>query len=254
MLLQLTLIVLMSVAASYAFQRTETAYPMNGVSLYRYLTYAITVFLGYVCFSRYKKFVGLTFSLALSAAALSPVGQEAMELFPLLVPFFAVVMGFVSILVVPSSRGKGFFEFLAVLILPAVLAESRMGGFFGLLATIESIGYFEISAITASIVGGYFYLRYATLAHLSCLELLSNGGDERDVTKVSTWSNLMIILVVFGASGIAAALMAVAPIAADALRATFVALPLYVLILAMGGGIAITTILYILKLSYKEPH
>ncbi|UCF58457.1 MAG: hypothetical protein JSV15_05115, partial [Candidatus Bathyarchaeota archaeon] len=124
MFLQLTAIVLMSVAASYAFQHTETTYQINGLCFYRYLAYAITVFLGYICFAHYKKYVGLVFSFALSAIALSPIGQKAIELFPSVVPFLAALMGFTTILVNPNSRGRGFLEFLVVLILPSVLAVS----------------------------------------------------------------------------------------------------------------------------------
>ena len=244
----------MSAVASYAFQHTETTYQINGLCFYRYLAYALTVFLGYVCFSHYKKYIALAFSFALSAVALSPVGQKAIELFPSLVPFLAVLMGVTTLLVVPSARGRGFFEFLALLVSPAILAESRIGGSFRLLATTEPIGYYELSAITVSIVGGYFYLKYATLANLSCLELLSNGGNERDVVKVNMWCNLIIILVVISGSGIAGVLMVTGRIVADVLRATVVALPLYVLALALGAGIVITTILYIFKLSHKEPH
>lgn len=251
-LLQFTVIVLMSVAASYAFQHTETVYQLNGICFYRYLTYFITIFLGYACFSYYKKYIAFLFSLALSAVALSPFGLKAIELFPSAVPLLAVLMGVTTVLLVPSSRGRGFLEFLAALILPAILAESRIGGSFRLLETTQSIGYYELSAITVMIVGGYLYLRYATLANLSRLELLSKGADEKDTTKAGKRSNIITVLVVASASGIAASLMVTAPIVADALQATGATAPLYVLASAMGAGIAITTILYILKLSRKK--
>lgn len=243
----------MSVAASYAFQHTETTYQINGLCFYRYLAYVITVFLVYVCFSHYKKYIAFTFSFALSALALSPIGLKAIELFPSVVPLLAVLMGVTAVLIVPTSQGRGFFEFLIVLILPAILAESRIGGSFGLLATTESIGYYELSAITVSIVGGYFYLRYALLANLNRLELLSSGGNEKDLAKISKRCNIMTILVVISASGIALFLMVTAPIVADALRTTVVAQPLHVLALAMGAGIAMTTVFYIFQLSHKEP-
>jgi hypothetical protein len=252
MLLQFIVIILMSAAAAYAFKHTKTQYQINELCFYRYLAYAITVFLGYVCFAQYKKYVGLAFSFTLSAVALSPIGQRAIELFPSVVPFLAVLMGVTTVLIVPRSWGRGFFEFLVVLVLPAVLAESRIGGSFYLLATTESIGYYELSAVTASIVGGYFYLRYAALANVRCLEFLSNGGNEKEVAKVNRWCNGMIGLIVIGASVVASLLMVTAPIVADALRATVAALPLYVLTLALGAGIAITVILYIFQLTHKE--
>jgi len=252
MLLQLSIIVLMSVAASYAFQYTETAYQINGLCFYRYLAYAITVFLGYICFSRYKESIGLAFSLALSTVAFSPIGQDAIELFPSVVPFLAVLMGVTTVLVVPNSRGRGFLEFLVVLALPAILAVSRIGGSFRLLATTQSIGYYELSAVTVIIIGGYFFLRYGALANLSSLELLSNGGNKNDVAEASKSCNVITILIITGASGIAAFLMAAVPIVADAIQIAVVALPLYVLAFALGAGIATAAIFYVLQLSQKE--
>ncbi len=252
-LLQFAFIVLVSVAASYAFQHTRTTYQINGLCFYRYLAYAVTILLGYICFSNYKKYIGLAFSFALLAVAFSPIGQKAVELFPWAAPFLAVLMGVITILAVPRSRGRGFVEFLAVLILPAVLAESRIGGSDRLLATTESIGYLELSVITAIVVGGYFYLRYATLANLRGLELLSNGGNEKDVVDVRKECDLIVFLIVIGASGIAAFLMVTAPIVADVLRVAVVAPPLFVLALALGSGIAVTAIFYIFRFFQKEP-
>ena len=133
------------------------------------------------------------------------------------------------------------------------MAESRIGGSFRLLATIESISYYELTAVTVSIVGGCFFLRYATLTNLSRLELLSNGGNEKDVAEVSKRCNILIILIVISASGIAAFLMVAAPIVADVLRAAVFALPLYVLGLALGAGIAVTIIFYIFQHSQEQP-
>lgn len=241
----------MSTAASYAFQHTETAYQINGLCFYRYVAYALAVFFGYVCFSRFKKYAAIGFFFALSAAAFSPVGQKTVELFPVVAPILVVLMGVTSILIVPSSRGRGFFEFLVVLILPAILKESRIGGQLGLLATTKSIGNLELSVVTVSVVGGYFYLRYATLANLSRLELLSNEASEKDVAEVSKHSNIVTILITISASGIAAFIMIIAPITANTLRATVAAQPLNVLALAFGAGLAVTTILYIFQPSHK---
>lgn len=250
--LQLTVITLMSVAASYTFQHTETAYQIEGLCFTRYLAYLAAIFLVYICFSCYKKYIALTLSLTLSAIALSPIGLKALELFPLAVPFLAILMGVTVVVVFPNSQGRGFFEFLAVLILPAIIAESRIGGAIGLFALTESIGYYELSAVTVSVVGGYFYLRYAAMANLSRLELLSSGGSKVDVLSASKRCNIITILVVLGASGISVVLMVTAPIVADALRATVISQPLYVLALAAGAGIAITSIFYIFRLSHKE--
>lgn len=242
----------MALAASYAFQHTKTVYTINELCFYRYFAFVSIVLLGYVCFSHYKKYLALAFSFTLSAVALSPFGQEAIELLPSLIPLFAVLMGVTAILIVPKSMGRGFFELLAILILPAVLAESRIGGSVHLLATTESIGYIELSAITALIVGGYFYLRYAALTNLNCLELLASGGHERDIDKLSTWLNLVIILFIIGAFGISTVLMAFGPVFADALRTTILAQPLNVLILAIGTGVTVITVLFILSPALKQ--
>jgi hypothetical protein len=241
-----------SVAASYAFQRTETTYQINGVCFYRFLAYALAVPLVHVCFSQYRKSVALAFSLALSAVAFSPIGLEAIELFPIVTSFLAILMGVTTILARPSSRGKGFFQFLIILVAPAILAESRIGGTIHLLATTESVGYSELSAITAIVVGGYFYLRYTALGNWRSRKLLSNGADEEDVADVSKQHNLILILIVVGASGTAASLMLTAPIVADALRATAAALPVNVLTLALSAGIALTMIFYMFQRRYRD--
>lgn len=253
LLLQFVVVVLMSTAASYAFQHTETTYQINGLCFYRYLAYGLAIFFGYVSLSQYKKYVGLTLSVVLSAIALSPIGQEAIALFPSLVVFFAVLMGVTTVLIVPNARGKGFSEFLVALILPALLVESRIGGSTGLVATTNSVGYYELSAITIALVGGYFYLRYATLSSLARQEFLSSGGNEHDVAEANKRSNLTAFLIIIGGSAIAASSMVTAPLVADALRATVASLPLYVLILALGAGIAIPTIFYIFQLSHQKP-
>jgi len=250
-LLQLALIILVSVAASYAFQHTEIAYKIDGVCISRYIAYMITVFLGYVAFSRYKKFVGLIFSLALSVAALSPIGQKIIEVFPVFAPFLAIVFGIITIVGVPSSRGRGYFEFIATLILPAVLAESRIGGSLSLLATTESISYNELSAIVVCVVGGYFYLRYSNLTDLNSHKLLANGGSQTDVLRVSTWSNMVTAVIVFCSSVTAVVLMTSVPILADVVRPAMVGSPVFVLGLAMGAGVVIVAIVHILSRSEK---
>ena len=247
-------IVLLSAVASYAFQHTETTLRIYGVCFYRYLAYSITVVLSYVCFSRFNKFIAIAFSCALSVIALSPVSLGAIEMFPTLVPLLAVLMGVTTILVIPKVQGRGFFELIAVLVFPSIFAESRIGGSFRLLATTESLGFYELSIITVIIVGGYFYLRYLALADLSRLELLSSGGNESDVARVTASYNLTTIIIVLGASATAAILMITGLIVADALRAAAIVIPLYVLALAMGAGIAIASLFYIFNLSLNESH
>jgi len=243
---------MMSFAASYAFQLTETGFRVNGLCFYRYLTYAITILLGYISFSSLNKYVGLTFSIALSIVALSPIGLDAIAQFPSLVPFLAILMGTTTLLAPTSSKGRGFFELLVVLVIPAVLAESRIGGTIHLLDTTQSVGYLTLSTIATCLVGGYFYLRYAALANRSSFEILSNGGDQETLDKVNLRSNLTTILVIIVASGLSWILMTTSPAVADVLRVRFSTLPLFVLFLATGAGIALTASVYVLKLSQKE--
>lgn len=252
-LLQLIVIVAMSAAAGYAFLHTKTVYEFNGLCIYRYFAYSAAVFLGYWSFSRYKKVVGLAFSLALAILALSPIGQIMIELFPLFAPLLAVLMGATSFLAFPRFQRRGFFEFLLVLIAPSILAESRIIGSLGLIATKESPGYLLISAITVCIIGGYFYLRYAALANLNRLALLSSGGSELDVARVNQANNNIVGLIVLGACGTAFSLMAATPIFADALRGTLASQPIYVVALALGLALALLTLLYVFQLYGKEP-
>lgn len=252
-LLHLLVILAMSTAASYTSLRTHTVYQINGIDFYHYLAYASAILFGYFCFSYYNKFIATAFALTLSGIAFSPIGLKTIKLFPLATPLLTVLMGIVTVLVVPSSRGKGFFEFLFTLILPAVLAESRIGGSMRLLLTSESIGYYELSAVTAVVIGGYFYLKYVTLANLICQKLLSNGGDEKDVNEAGLECNLILILMTLGASGIAVALMITAPIFASAFQTLAFLSPFYILILATIAGAVVATALYVFKISYREP-
>ena len=243
----------MSAAAGYAFLHTKTVYEFNGLCIYRYIAYFATVFLGYLCFSSYKKAVALAFSLSLAILALSPIGPVAIEFFPLFSPLLAVLMGATSFLAFPDSRRRGFLEFLLVLILPSILAGSRIVGSSGLIATKESPGYLLVSAITVCIIGGYFYLRYAALANQNRLTLLSRGGSELDVAKVSQANNNIVGLIVLGACGTAFALMAATPIFANALLGALVSQPAYVVASAFGLALALLTLLYVFQLYGKEP-
>ena len=117
---------------------------------------------------------------------------------------------------------------------------------------MESVSYYELAVIAVSTIGGFFFLRYATLANLSRLELLSSGASEKDVAEADKRSNILTILIVAGASGIATFLMIAAQIVANVLQTKAFALPLYVLGLALATGIAITSIFYIFQLSQNQ--
>lgn len=251
LLLQLAVIAVMSVAAFYVFQRTKITYEINGLSISFYFAYGLTVVFGFICFSRYRKPIALAFSLALSAVAFSPISSDALRFFPLLIPILACLMGIATILVVPSSQGKGFFGYVLALALPAVLSESRIGGTSPLISMIEPIGYYELSVLAVIIVGGCFYLRYANLANLGRLGFLSKGGDEKEIAAVDGWCSRTILSIVATASIIAAVSMFTVPIITNALQAVSLSAPFLVVALAMGAGIAVIAGLYVFQRRYQ---
>jgi hypothetical protein len=246
-LIQLGIIASMSVAASYAFMYTETAIQLDGLCFYRYVVYFAAIVLGFWCFSRYRKSVGLAFAVALVLIVFSPFRIEAVRFFPLAVPFLAVFMGVTSILAVPKSWGRGYFEFVVVLVLPALLAVSRIGGPAGLIATVSSIGYYELSFVTIVVVGGYFYLKYAALANLNKAKLLSNGGTLKDVADANRLGNILTARVLLGACGVTAVLMVAVPSVADAFRGMSAGSPLSALALELIAGMVAVTVLYLLR-------
>jgi hypothetical protein len=252
LLIQLGIIALMSIAASYAFIYTETAIQLDGLCFYRYVVYIAAIVLGYWCFSHYKKYVAFAFSAALTLIVLSPLGREAVKFFPLAVPFLAVLMGVTSILAVPKSWGKGYFGFIVVLVLPALLAESRIGGSTRLIATVSSVGYYELSLVAIIIVGGYFYLKYAALANQNKAKLMSNGGAQKDVAEANRLGNILTARVLLGACGTAAILMVAVPTVADAFRGMSAGSPLSVLALELIAGIVTVAVLHLLRPRREE--
>ena len=252
LLIHLSTIVIMSAAASYTFIYTETTIQLNELCFYRYVVYVAAVFLGYLSFSYYRKYVAFAFSAALILMALSPFRIEVVRFFPFAVPFLTALMGVTTILIFPKSRGRGFHEFLVVLVVPALLAESRIGGSLYLIATIKSIGYYGLSLVTIIIVGGYFYLRYAALANLNKTELLSSGGTQKEVAEAIKLCNMATIRILVGACGTAGILMVAVPTATDILGGVTSFSPFYVLVLEMIAGIAITIMLYLIRFYRKE--
>jgi hypothetical protein len=246
-LIQVGIIAAISVASSYAFIFTQTTIQLNGMCFYRYVVYVAAIVLGFWCFSRYRESVGFAFAVALTIIIFSPYGTEAVRLFPLAVPFLAVIMGVTSILVVPKSWGRGYFEFVVLLVLPALLAVSRIGGSAGLIATVSSISYYELSLVTIVVVGGYFYLKYAALANANKAKLLSNGGAPKDVADANRLGNILTARVMLGACAVAAVLMIAVPSVADAFRGISAGSPLSVLALELIAGMVAVMALYLLR-------
>ena len=236
---KLIVIVLMSVSASYAFLNTQTNFPINNICFYRYFAYGMNVVFSYVCVSHYNKRIAFLLSFALSALAFSPFSKDVVEAFPTFISFFAVLMGITTVLLVPAARGRGFFEFLLLLVMPTVLAESRIGGFPHLIATSHSITYYEIFIVSLTIVGGYFYLRYATLGNLLYRDFLSKGEEESEANTVNEWTGFMSGIIVVVAVVTAALLAIVAPTVTSVIRLVFEDLNFYAFALMGFKGIVV---------------
>lgn len=248
---QLIVIVLMSIFASYTFLNTQTNFRINGICFYRYLAYGVTVIFSFVCLLRYSKHVAFLLSFALSALGLSPLSKEVVEVFPTFAPFFAILMGITSVLLVPAARGQGFFEFLLVLILPAILAESRIGGFPYFIATSQSITYYEVFVVTVAIVGGYFYLRYATLGNLAHRDFLSKGEGVGEANAVNRWTSFVSGITVVGAIGTAAFLAIVEPVVASVFQPLFKGQAFYAFALMGCIGIVVVVAIFAFQMLTK---
>lgn len=239
--LQVAVIVLISFGASHVFRRVDALIQVNGIHVYRYIAYVATIILWYVCTSKYNKY--LAFSLPSALVALAILGQQkVIDPFPAIAPFFAILMGVFTVLLVPAARGRGFVEFLFVLILPALLAESRLGG--SIMPTSEGIFAYEVYAVAIAVVGGYFYLRYIASADLTHRELLSRGASEEDTCAISRWNNFITGAIVAAATATTAFLATATSILTKALQPYFAGLPLHIFLLETIIGVVVVAIIY----------
>jgi hypothetical protein len=166
-----------------------------------------------------------------------------MEMFPTFVPLFATLMGIVTVLLVPEARGRGFFEFLMVLILPSLLAESKVIDFRYFIATSKCVTSYEIFTVTIAVIAGYFYLRYAALGNLERRNFLSKGEMKTNVSVISQWTNLISGIIITGAAGTVIFLAIVTPVVAEAFQPIFKDQPLYMFAFAGCIGIVVVIIL-----------
>ena len=239
--LQVAVIIFISFGASHVFQRVDAITEVNGIHAYRYFAYVATVILLYVCTSKYNKY--LAFSLSFALLALAILGQQkVIDSFPAIAPFFAILMGVFTVVLVPATRGRGFVDFLFVLILPALLAESRLGG--SIIPTLEGIFAYEVYAVTVAIVGGYFYLRYTVSAELTHRELLSRGANEERTCAIRRWNSFITGTIVAAATATTALLAAATSFLTNALQPYFAGLPLHIILLEITIGIIIVAIIY----------
>ena len=238
--LQVAVIVLISLAASHIFQRVDVLIQVNGVHAYRYIGYCATIVLGYICVSKYNKY--LAFSLSSALLVLAILGQErAIDAFPAIAPFFATLMGLSTVLST-AAKGNGFAAFLFTLILPAILAQSRIGG--SIMSIPEGVFTYEVYAVTIAVVGGYFYLRYRALTDLMHQELLSRGANERDTSAISRWNNFVTGTIVASATATTAVLATATSFLRSALQPYFAMPPLHIFLIEITIGTIVAALIY----------
>lgn len=242
--LQVSVIAFISYGASHLFQGVDAIIQVNGTHVYRYIVYAAIIILWYASTFKYNKYLGLSLSSALLVMAI--LGQQkVIDSFPTIVPFLATLIGVTTVLVIPAAKGRGFVEFLFVLIVPALLAESRLGG--SIMPTSEGIFTYEVYAVTVAVIGGYFYLRYVASADLSHRELLSRGASEEDTHAISRWNNFITGAIIAAATATTALLATATSILTNILQPYFAGLPLHIFLLEIIVGIAIVAVIYYFK-------
>ncbi len=247
--LPLLVISLISFAASHLFWRIDTIMQVNGIHVYRYIVYFAAIILWYVSTSKLNKYLALAIpSILLTLAILGQ--QTAIDAFQAVVPVSAIAMGIFSTLLAPASRGRGFVEFLLVLIAPALLAESRLGG--PAIQLQNGIVAYEIYIVTVAVVGGYFYLRYKATADITRRDFLIRGADEEDVHVVSQRNSFVIGLVIVAATVTSALLATTTSFLTNALQQFFAGQPLHIFLIEMILGVIVVATIYHFQTSAGE--
>jgi hypothetical protein len=247
--LPLAVISLISFAASHLFWRIDAVMQVDGVHVYRYIVYFAAIVLWYISTYKYNKYLALAIPSILLALAI--LGQQTViDAFQAVVPVSAIAMGIFATLLAPASRGRGFVEFLLVLIAPALLAESRLGG--SVIQLQNGIGAYEIYVVTVSVVGGYFYLRYKAAADLTRRDFLFRGADEEDVHVFSQRSNLVIGLVIITATVTSTLLATTTSFLTNTLQQFFAGLPLHIFLIEIILGAIVVATIYHFQTSAGE--
>lgn len=247
--LPIAVISLISYAASHLFWRIDPIIQVDEVHVYRYIVYFAAIILWYVSTCKYNKHLALAIPSILLALAI--LGQQTViDSFQAIVPISAIAMGVFATLLAPASRGRGFVEFLLVLIAPALLAESRLGG--SVIQLQNGFVAYEIYAVTISVVGGYFYLRYKSIADLTRRDFSFRGADEEDVHVFSQRSSFVIGLVIVAATGTSALLAATTSFLTNALQRFFAGLPLHIFLIEIILGVIVVATIYHFQTSAEE--
>lgn len=247
--LQVAVIVLISIGASHVFWRVDAMVKVNQIHIYRYIVYFAAIILWYISTYKYNKYLAFSLSSVLLALAILN-HQVVVDSFQAIAPFFAILMGVFAVLLAPATRGRGFVEFLLVLVLPALLGESRLGG--SVIPTSEGIVTYELYAVTMAVVGGYLYLRYIASAKITHQELLSRGASEEDTLTISLQNIFIIGTIVAAATASAALLPTATSILTNALQLYFTALPLHIFLLEIIIGMVVVAIIYHFQTSAEK--
>jgi hypothetical protein len=247
--LPLAVISLISFAASHLFWRIDAITQVDGIHVLRYIVYFAAIVLWYISTYKYNKYLALAIPSVLLALAILDQ-QTVIDSFQAIVPVSAIAMGIFATLLAPASRGRGFVEFLLVLIAPAILAESRLGG--SVIQLQNGTVAYEIYGVAISVVGGYLYLRYKTTADLTRRDFLIRGADEEDVHVVSQRSSFVIGLVIVAATVTSALLATTTSFLTNALQQFFAGQPLHIFLIEIILGVIVVATIYHFQTSAGE--
>jgi hypothetical protein len=197
--LECMVILLMSLVATYGFQHIETMI-QDQISGFRNITYLMIIILSFSSLYHRNKHVAFIFSFILSTLLLLLTVHRGIWESSLTLFFLATMLGVLSVVLIPEARGREFALFLMILIFPLLLAESRLLSS----VTVQEnwAPFYQIYTMGLTIVGGYFYLRYATWIKLTERELLLRGGGRQELTTISWRSSLFAVAIVASAMGV----------------------------------------------------
>ena len=222
---QLVVIILISLASAYVFQRTE-------FRIFDVFPYASVVYLAAILCAltslRREEYLTVIVPFCLAVPALIAflfrfeesgriLADQIMTLFPALVPLLSILFGISATWLNPSSKAKGFFTFILLLILPGLLAVSAVDwmNFFVNLTTFvsgtpanetvrpiieTSLTFTEASIAIVTVVAGFFYMRFTRHINEETNQLTSRGGLSKDIHEVKWKSSLLLTTVIMGAA------------------------------------------------------
>ena len=274
LLSQVVVIVLASVAAVYIFQHVQTSIQIAGISAYYYISYLLAVFVSYFSVFKRNQYLALVLSLLVIVTFISILlhVRYVMQFLPAITFSLGVLIGVFSVIVVPSERGRYFVTFLIILILPAILAESKVNWsrFFQDMITLSEtytfisplaplfhifregfllltndvrINPYELYTVCFVIVAGYMYLRYTTQIALTQQELIKRGATAEDADIVGS-GILLIAGIAAGAITATASVTFIAPFIADVIQPLIVEIPLHIFLFGIGTGTTIVATAY----------